>query len=275
MFLDLVQKAQVAMHRDRPNWPLLGLVKIIASTTIPLCLSKYEWATFRKTKAGVKVHTRLTLVDQDHAYPDDLRITPASVADSRQMSTFVDNIDAIYVFDRGIRFATRLKDNASYDVLCDHFDEESEESNVIRDSWVRLGTNATVMRHELRRIVTRDTAGKPIVILTNELFTPATELTELYRNRWQIELFFKWMKQHLKLTTLFGTSASAVENQIYMAMIAYLLLFLTRVSNAPGATLLALQRLLRELLWRPWSEMIKALRRKPKRTSKGRQVRTE
>lgn len=287
IFLHLVRKAQMASHRDRPFRPLLGLIKIVDSTTISLCLSRYGWARFRKTKAGVKVHTRLTLVDEEHAYPDGLKVTTASVADTRELSTFVDDPNVMYVFDRGyldykrfdeycdrkIRFVTRLKSNAAHELLCDHVDEH--DPRIIRDSWVRLGTGTKTMRHELRRIVTRDTSGKPVVILTNDLFTPATEITELYRNRWQIELFFKWMKQHLKLTTLFGTSRNAVESQIYMAMIAYLLLYLVRISTASSLSMLTMQRLLRELMWKSWTAMEQALSRKPTRTSRGRQVRRE
>lgn len=288
LFLDLVREVQVRHHRDRPLRPLLGLVKIIDSTTIPLCLSKYAWAKFRKTKAGIKIHTRLTLVDADHAYPDDLKMTSASVADTRELSTFVDDPNVMYVFDRGyldyerfddycdrkIRFATRLKENAAYEVVCDHY-EDLDDPRIIRDSWVRLGSQTNVMRNLVRRIVTQDSTGKRIVILTNDLFAPALELTELYRHRWQIELFFKWMKQHLKLTTLFGTSPNAVENQIYMAMIAYLLMYLLRAQMAASATMLTVQRLLRELMWTPWDAMERAFRRRPSRTSKGRQVRRE
>lgn len=285
LFLNLVREVQVRHHRDRPFRPLLGLVKIIDSTTIPLCLSKYAWAKFRKTKAGVKIHTRLALVDADHAYPDDLKMTSASVADTRELSTFVDDPNVMYVFDRGyldyerfddycdrkVRFATRLKENATYEIVCDHYDDV-DDPRIIRDSWIRLGSQTKVMRNLMRRIVTQDSTGKRIVILTNDLFAPALELTELYRHRWQIELFFKWMKQHLKLTTLFETSPNAVENQIYVAMIAYLLMYLLGAQTAANATMLTVQRLLRELMWRPWDAMERALHRRPSRTSKGRQV---
>ncbi len=132
VFLDLVSKAMVSIHSDNPYAPLLGLIKVIDSTTNPLCLTKYQWATFRKTKAGVKVHTRLCFMDPDHVAPNAVRITPARVADGQLLSTFVDSPDEMYVFDRGyldymtwdnfcnqgIRFATRLKENAAYEVLC-------------------------------------------------------------------------------------------------------------------------------------------------------------
>jgi Transposase DDE domain/Domain of unknown function (DUF4372) len=289
VFLDLVNKAMASIHSDKPYAPLLGLIKVIDSTTIPLCLTKYRWATFRKTKAGVKVHTRLCFNDPDHVAPDKVRITPAKVADGRMLSTFVDSPDAMYVFDRGyldyktwddfcsrgIRFATRLKENAAYDVLCWNWSELDEQPGVIHDSLIRLGSETKQMRHELRRIVTRDTKDNLIVILTNDLFTPANELTELYRNRWKIELFFRWMKQHLKTTAFFGTSQTAVENQIYIALIAYLLLFLARRGMNTTVTLLTFQRLLKELLWKSWDELTKAIHRPPTRTTRGRQKRWE
>ncbi|MCY0896766.1 MAG: IS4 family transposase [Alicyclobacillaceae bacterium] len=271
LFLDLVREVQVKYHRDRPFSPLLGLVKIIDSTTLPLCLSKYAWAKFRKTKAGVKIHTRRALVDSDHAYPDDLKMTWASVANTRELSAFVDDPNVMYVFDRGyldlerlddycdrkIRFATRLKENATYEVVCDPYDD-LDDPRIIRDTWVRLGSQTKVMRHLVRRIETQDSTGNRIVILTNDLFAPALERTELYRHRWQMELFFNWMKQHLKLTTRFGTSPNAVENQIYVARMAYLLMYLLRGQTAANATMLTLQRLLRELMWRPWDAMAHA-----------------
>jgi len=287
LFLKLVDTATQSMRREPRHFETLGIVKAIDSTTIPLCLSKYRWAKFRKTKAGVKVHTRLTFADPCHAFPDAVTITPARVADSKTLATFVDNPDAIYVFDRGyldytrfdtfctqkIRFASRLKNNTVYEFLCEH---EVEAGSVIkRDMWVRLGSGQKVMNNTLRRIVTEDSRGKRIVIVTNDLFSPAEELSELYLSRWQIELFFKWLKQNLKVTTFFGTSARAVENQIYIALITYLLTYLARVQYAVKQDMLTLQRLLRELLWKSWSKMKDALNRKPTRTSKGRQKRRD
>jgi hypothetical protein len=205
VFLDLVGKAMSSIHADKPYAPLLGLIKVIDSTTIPLCLSKYQWATCRKTKGGVKVHTRLCFHDPNYVAPDKVHITSAKVADGKLLSTFVDSPDAMYVFDRGyldyktwddfcqrnIRFATRLKENAAYEVLDWNWSELDDRPGILHDSLIRLGSGSKQMAHELRRIVTRDTKDNWIVILTNDLFTPASELTELYRNRWKIELFFR------------------------------------------------------------------------------------
>ncbi|KPV45790.1 IS4 family transposase [Alicyclobacillus ferrooxydans] len=289
VFLDLVKKTMATIHTDKPYAPLLGLVKIIDSTTIPLCLSKYQWATFRKTKAGVKVHTRICFHQPDRAAPDKVQITSANVADSKLLSRFVDSSDAMYVFDRGyldyamwddfceknIRFATRLKENAVYDVLDWNWSEFDEQSGIIHDNLIRLGSASKQMVHQLRRIVTLDTKGNRIVILTNDYFTPADELAELYRNRWKIELFFRWMKQHLKTTAFFGTSQTAVENQIYIALIAYLLMFLAQHDLSTTASLLTVQRLLKTLLWKTWDELLSAVHRKAARTSRGRQKRRE
>jgi len=270
VFFDLVNKAMASIHTDKPYSPLLVLIKVIDSTTIPLCLAKYQWATFRKTKGGVKVHTRLCFHEPNHVAPDKVQITSANVADGKFLSTFVDSPDAMYVFDRGyldyktwddfcerkIRFATRLKENTAYEVLDWQWSELDEQPGIIHDNLIRLGSGNKQMAHELRRIVTRDTKDNWIVILTNDLFTPASELTELYRNRWKIELFFRWMKQHLKTTAFFGTSKTAVENQIYIALIAYLLLFLAHRSMKTEAKLLTFHRLLKTLLWKTWNELV-------------------
>lgn len=156
------------------------------------------------------------------------------VADSPQLSTFVDDPNAMYVFDRGyidyrkfdefymnkIRFTSRLKRNASYQLLStNEGDKEEPDPSIVRDVWVRLG----IMKHEDRLITATDGQGNHTTIVTNDLFTSASELADLYRKHWQIELFFKRMKQHMKLT-FFGTSQHAVENQIYIALIIYILL---------------------------------------------------
>jgi hypothetical protein len=182
VFLDLVNKAMASIHADKPYAPLLGLIKVIDSTTIPLCLSKYQWATFRKTKGGVKVHTRLCFHDPNYVAPDKVHITSAKIADGKLLSTLVDSPDAMYVFDRGyldyktwddfcerkIRFATRLKENAAYEVLDWNWSEIDGQPGVLHDSRIRLRSGSKQRKHEFRRMVTRDTKDNWIVILTND-----------------------------------------------------------------------------------------------------------
>lgn len=276
------------LHRLRsPVSSRLGNVKIIDSTTISLCLNKYKWATFRKTKAGVKLHLRVTFMDPDHVYPDKAVVTPAKPADHTQMDVLIDESDATYLMDRGylnyskyddycergIRFVSRLKDNAVI--------EEVEElpiatgSKIIRDVKVVLGKGKKRMKNKLRMIETMDGRGKPVRIITNRFDLTAEEIGDLYRSRWQIEIFFRWVKQNLKLTRFYGTEEKAVMNQIWACLIAYCLLLLMKLELATEKTLKELLDLLKTLLWKAWVTFITAVERKPSRTSKGRQKKTQ
>ncbi|CEP67446.1 Transposase, IS4-like, partial [Moorella glycerini] len=207
----------------------VGRIYLIDSTTISLCLTQYRWAEFRQTKGGVKLHLRLRFYEEE-VLPDKAVITPARPADKTQMDVLVvEEKDALNVFDRGyvdykkfdryceegIRFASRLKGNAIVEVIADL--PVNSESKVKKDQMVYLGKDGvTKMKHPLRLITTEDTQGQPVVIVTNDLQLKAEELSEIYRNRWQIELFFKWIKQHLQVKHFYGKSEQAVENQLFI-----------------------------------------------------------
>jgi IS4 transposase len=272
------------LHRLRlPVSARLGIVKIIDSTTMSLCLNKYKWATFRKSKAGVKLHLRVTFADPDHVYPDKAVVTPAKPADHTQMDFLIDETDATYLMDRGyldygkydnycsngIRFVSRLKNNAVI--------EEVEElpvasgSKILRDVKVVLGKDQKRMTHVLRMIETTDDKGNLVRIITNRFDLTADEIGDLYRSRWQIESFFRWVKQHLKLTRFYGTSEQAVINQIWICLIAYCLDLLMKLELETKKPLSELVDILKTLLWKPWDNVKEAVTRPPSRTSKGRQ----
>lgn len=271
-------------HRlQSPISARLGPVKVIDSTTISLCLKKYGWATFRKTKAGVKLHLRVTFLEPGVVYPDKAVITPAKPADHTQMDVLIDESDVTYLMDRGyldygkydsycernIRFVSRLKDNAVV--------EEGEERPVPggavgeRDVTVILGKGNKRMKPPLRMIVTKDSQGRPVRIITNRFDLPAEEIGEMYRSRWQIEIFFRWVKQNLKFTRFYGESENAVMNQIWVCLIAYGLLLLMKREASTKMSLSEVKDLLKQLLWKPWEKLLAALHWKPSRTSKGRQ----
>jgi len=140
------------------------------------------------------------------------------------------------------------------------------------ESIVILGDpKKTKMRHQLRHIHTVDTNGKPVVILTNDFKTSALEISEIYRSRWEIEHFFKWVKQHLKVKKFYGQSANAVYSQIWLALITYCLLLLTQVNLKAKNSLLEIQRHLKDNLFQPFSVFLDILRRQSTKTSRGRQ----
>ncbi|WP_281886321.1 IS4 family transposase [Paenibacillus sp. YYML68] len=237
------------LHRDaRPISGRIGTVKIIDSSTISVCLQRYKWATFRKTKAGVKLHLRVAFADPDHVYPDKAVVTPARPADRSQMDVLIDESDVTYLMDRGyldygkydsycergIRFVSRLKDNA----VVEEVEELSvnTDSDIIRDVKVVLGKAHKRMQHPLRMIVTTDGRGNEVRIITNRFDLTAEELGDLYRSRWQIEMFFRWVKQNLKLTCFYGDSENAVMNQIWICLIAYCLLLLMKLELGTSRT---------------------------------------
>lgn len=127
------------------------------------------------------------------------------------------------------------------------------------------------MKNVLRMIETTDLKGNLIRIVSNRFDLTAEEISDLYRNRWKIETFFRWVKQHLKLTRFYGEEENAVWNQIMICLIAYCLLLLMKLELSTSKTLLDLSRLLKSNLTKPWEVLSKAIFRRPSRTSKGRQ----
>jgi hypothetical protein len=259
----------------------LGSIYMIDSTTITLCLTKYRWAEFRSTKAGVKAHLRLKF-GVDGNIPDKVVVTPAKPSDRSQMDELVvDETGALNLFDRGyndytkfdeyckkgVLFITRLKSNAVVEVIADN--PVDPESAIDQDQIVILGTGDDRMEHSLRLLKTTDTEGNLVMILTNDFARSADEIGDLYRYRWQIELFFKWIKQHLTVKHLYGESPQAVENQIFMALITYCLLMLLKMETGFTGTLLEIQRLVKTCFLEPFDTFLQKLLRE-KRRSKGR-----
>lgn len=258
-------------------------IKIIDSTTVSLCMQRFNWAEFRKTKAGIKLHMRLAFVDDHEALPEHATITVAKKNDRTQMEALVDQANTTYIFDRGyvdykafdhycqknFFFVTRLKSNTHIEPL----EERTlpENSTVSADVLVRIGSQQKKMKHVLRMIQTKDSQGNLLFLVTNRFDLTCEEISEMYRSRWAVELFFKWMKQHLQIKHFYGTSEQAVMNQIWIALIAFCLLALVRLETKVKHSLLQLSRWLTKLLWQPCGQWIWQLKKKPSRTSRGRQ----
>jgi len=206
------------------------------STTISLCLQLFPWAKFRRAKGGVKAHV---LLDHDDYLPSYVVITEAKTSDVRVAQTLDLNAGSIVAIDRGyndyamfgkwtdhdVFFVTRLKESAAYEVV------ESAVGplprNILADELIRF-TSAQASKdcpHLLRRVVVWDEANqREIVLLTNLLHFGATTIAAIYKDRWEIELFFKALKQNLKVKSFVGTSENALRIQIWTALIALLLL---------------------------------------------------
>jgi hypothetical protein len=259
----------------------LGMLHLIDSSTISLCLTQCPWAVFRKVKGGIKLHLGLKFWD-GYIIPDQAVITNAKVADKRKMDELVvEDEDIMNVFDRGYvdykkfnqycengtRFTTRLKGNAIIEIIEDY--PVSSGSPVLKDQKVYLGNNQTKMKHPLRLIEVLDTKGERVVIITNDFGLIAETIGDIYRHRWQIEIFFKWIKQHFSVKHFYGTSQPAVENQLYIALCSYCLLMLIKLKTGFTKTLLELSRILKVSLYEPFTVFVDKLRRW-RRKSRGR-----
>ena len=213
---------------------LKGNVYAFDSTTIPLCLSIFWWPKFRKRKGGVKAHVLYDLETQVPAY---FHISTASVHDSKAMKYIPYESGSYYVLDRGYNvfkelykihlhesfFVVRAKKNLQF--KCIRWRRRLPK-NVLTDSVIALTDKVTQKKYpeRLRLVKYRDEdQGREFVFLTNAFHLTSLEVAELYKNRWQVELFFKWLKQHLKIKKFWGTTENAVRIQICTAIISYCL----------------------------------------------------
>lgn len=216
-----------------------GHIYAFDSTTIALCLEVFEWAKFRKHKGGIKVHT---LYDIEAQVPTFFHITPAATNDMKAMPEIPYPKSAYYIFDRGYNdfanlykieqieaiFVVRAKKSLKFKQISW---KRRLPKNILSDSTICFVVYKSSKDYplSLRRVVYYDEEqGREFVFLTNNFVLPALMVAELYRSRWQIELFFKWLKQHLKIKKFWGTSENAVRIQIYCAIITYCLVVIAK-----------------------------------------------
>ena len=221
--------------RANDDFEIKGKVYAFDSSTIDLCLSVFWWATFRKAKGGIKLHTLFDITTQIPAF---VHITPASVNDVNAMDYLVYEQSAYYIFDRGYVdfarlykitlhsafFVVRGKSNLKFKRM---YSRKIDKTTGVKYDQIGKLTGFYVSKEypeKLRRVKFYDDETKrTFVFLTNNFDLTAEQVALLYKNRWQIELFFKWIKQHLKIKSFWGTTENAVRIQIFSALIAYCL----------------------------------------------------
>lgn len=217
-----------------------GNVYAFDSTTIDLCLNVFWWATFRTTKAAIKIHT---LLDVKTAIPAFIYITEGSVHDVRSLDVLAYEAGGFYVMDKAYvdfkrlsvineskaYFVTRAKDNFSFTRLKS---EKADKSNgIICDQTVKLKGSKSNKSYSnsIRRIKFYDVEQqRSFVFITNNFDQDAIDIARLYKYRWKVELFFKWIKQHLKIKSFWGTSFNAVKTQVYIAVCTYTLVLIIK-----------------------------------------------
>jgi Transposase DDE domain/Domain of unknown function (DUF4372) len=210
------------------------------ATTIDLCLSVYPWAPFREHKAAIKLHT---LLDLRGAIPTFIHISDGKTHEVNTLDLLRIEPGAYYLMDRGYLdfarlfaihqanafFVTRAKSNTKFKRRYSHPVDRSN-SNIVCDQTGMLSVFYSSQDYPttLRRVVARDESGKRITFLTNNFALPPELIADLYRQRWQVELFFKWIKQHLRIKTFYGTSENAVKTQIWIAVCTYVMIAIAK-----------------------------------------------
>ena len=252
----LIRRARKLYRDEDLGLDLTNTVYALDATTIDLCLSLFDWAPFRSTKAAVKMHT---LLDLRGVIPTFIHISDGKLHDVNVLDILPIEAGAFYVMDRGYLdfarlyklhqigafFVTRAKHGM--DARRVYSAPTDRSSGVICDQVIALNGFYTAKKYpeQLRRISFKDPeTGKRLVFLTNNTTLPPLTIAALYKSRWQVELFFKWIKQHLRIKKFLGTSENAVKTQIWCAVATYVLIAIVKKELQLGASLYTLLQIL-------------------------------
>lgn len=261
--------------------PNIGRLRIVDATHIKLPAILSKWAYVTKGWNVVKMHTRLVVASPDLSYPDKIVPSNGLVQDHEGGDLLIEVSDATYVMDRGymdfyrmnewikaqIKFVIRVREKITAQVLEEY--EVPKGTHIQKDSKVILGETGKM--EPVRLVEFIDDQGKIYKVATTRWDLDATEIAEIYKNRWIIELFFKWIKQSLRLVKVWSTKPQGIWNQMFIAMITYVLTLIVKLKTKSNKTLISILTHIRAYFDKPWDEFIAALDYKPKRTSKGRQ----
>ena len=252
----LIAQARALYASEDLGLELSSTVYALDSTTIDLCLSVFPWAHFRTTKAAVKMHT---LLDLRGSIPSFIHVSDGKLHDVHALDLLTPEAGAIYVMDRGYVdferlhrlhlagafFVTRAKSNLKAHRV--YSSPTDRSTGILCDQTIALDgfyPKRDCPTH-LRRVRFNDPeTGKTLVFITNQMALPATTICALYKNRWQVELFFKWIKQHLRIKRFFGTSENAVKTQIWIAVSVYVLVAIVKKKLQLDASLYTLLQIL-------------------------------
>ena len=254
--LSLISIARRLYAQDSFGLELKNTVYALDSSTIDLCLALFPWARFRKTKGAVKLHT---LLDLRGSIPTFIHISDGKLGDVNILDQLAFEAGSFYVMDRGYIdfarlyvlhqaqafFVTRAKSNLQYQRVYSHLIDKTTGlrcDQTIRLTGIHPSEDYPI---HLRRVKFYDVKhDKLLVFLTNNFDLPALTIAELYRCRWQVELFFKWIKQHLRIKAFFGTSENALKSQIWIAISTYVLVAIVKKRIKSNASLYTILQIL-------------------------------
>lgn len=236
----LIHEAQYLYAKEPFGVELKETVYALDSSTVDLCLSLFSWAHFRKTKAAIKLHTLLNLRGN---IPSFIKITDGKIGDVNILDELIVEPGSFYIMDRGYLdferlyllkqslafFVIRAKGNMSFQRIYSH--EVDKSTGLKCDQTIALTGIGSCEKYpeKLRRVCFFDVDNnKNLTFLTNNFTLPAIKIAKLYKCRWQIELFFKWIKQHLRIKSFYGTSENAVKTQVWIAISVYVLVAIAK-----------------------------------------------
>lgn len=277
IFLKVVQMLQQLTRNHKGISKRIGLLKIVDSTELKLPKNLCDWATISKDHTAVKMHTRLTVTSSNTAFPDKIIPSTGNVSDFESAEYLIEDPNATHVTDRGysskrnlegwlrkdISFVTRISKS-----LRVYIEKEfvPTHPSVTKDAIAYFGTS----HHPVRYIEFTDEKERVYRILTNRWDLEDSEVLDIYKNRWVIELFFKWVKQHLKLTKIWSTKPQGIWNHMFLSLIAFGLSVIVKLKQQSSKSTWKFFRHLQTYLYKPVEDFFKGLKR-IKKKSKGRQ----
>ena len=238
----LIRRAN-KLYADEPlglDVNIAGKVYALDSSTIDLCLNLFDWAPYRTNEAAIKLHT---LLDLRGAIPSFIHISDAKMGDVNVLDILPVQAGAFYIMDRGYVDFTRLyamhqmgaffvtRTKSNFDARRVYSAKVEKATGVVCDQTMALNGRKSARNYpeHLRRVRFKDPeTGKTLILLTNNTTLPAPVIAQLYKNRWQVELFFKWIKQHLRIKKFLGTSENAVKTQVWCAIATYVLIAIVK-----------------------------------------------
>jgi hypothetical protein len=282
LFLRLVAEQHTQTFGDTGISKSIGKLGLVDSTSLHLPFSIQDWARLSNKDSSVKMHLRLIVASPETVYPDHMIPTTRTYDDREIAIDMITDADVTYVMDRGYvkygmldawvinktRFVMRINNTHVTTVIEER--AVPQGTRIHRDAQVLLGRK-TCMKEHVRLIEFEDEKGRFYRVITTRYDLSAEEVAEIYRHRWLIELYFKWMKQHLRLVKLFSYRPQAVWNQLFMALIGYLLVLKLKKCMISEKTPWELLRIVTVYLDRTWASFIAEVTRKPTKKSKGRQ----
>ncbi|MEK5467742.1 IS4 family transposase [Paenibacillus sp. FSL R7-0210] len=284
LFTELVRELKVR-KAEAKGIQHFGKLTPVDSTSISLPKVLGDWAFYQSKTKGVKMHVRLLSVEAGCHFPDEIVLSTIGVSDQQAVKRLVIPAETTYIFDRGyvnygnfrewsesegaLLFVARLRAKTKYTVQAER--PVSSHSPISRDADVEILDKTSGQTFHVRLVQFQDQQGKVYEVITNRQDLSAEDIGEIYRCRWQIELFFKWIKQHLATIHFHNHHPHAVWVQCYIAIITALICQLIHLEIQTSQSVWNMLRMMRYYAREDWEDFIKALNREPTRSSKGRQ----